>query len=70
MGLAGMWFGIALANGLLVVAISYLIYTAPWEALASAQKQTTDRKNLISDLLNEKPQSKKKENEEDEYERV
>ena len=55
MGLAGMWFGIAVANCLLVLAITFLIHTAPWEALALQQKQKEDRKSLVSNLLSEKP---------------
>ena len=47
MGLQGLWFGIALANGLLVLAIGYLIFSAPWEEIANASNNKLDRKSLI-----------------------
>jgi len=47
MGLAGMWFGIAIANGFLVFAIQIVIKSAPWESIAQNQGKQKARKNLI-----------------------
>ena len=48
-----MWFGIAIANGLLVVAIQRLIVSAPWDKIAEDQNKIKSRKNLIAGLLSE-----------------
>ena len=53
MGLAGMWFGVAIANGALVVAIHRMQNQANWEDIASSQIKIKKRKHLISSILNE-----------------
>mmetsp|Transcript_2578 Transcript_2578/g.4318 ORF Transcript_2578/g.4318 Transcript_2578/m.4318 type:complete len:348 (-) Transcript_2578:98-1141(-) len=39
MGLQGLWFGISVANLLLVLAINHLISTTPWESIAQQKCQ-------------------------------
>lgn len=51
MGLSGMWFGIAIANFLLVVAINHVIQSTNWESIAQRQQQQADRKTLVKSLL-------------------
>ena len=43
MDLAGMWFGISVANGLLVIAIDRLTSSASWESIA----QASERRNIV-----------------------
>ena len=54
MGLPGMWFGIAIANGLLVLAISKVISGAAWQDIATSTNQLKRRKQEIAGLLSEK----------------
>lgn len=53
MGLAGMWFGVAIANGALVVAIHRMQKSANWEEISEGQQKIKKRKHLITSILNE-----------------
>lgn len=43
MGLAGIWFGIAIANALLVGAIHIYLSTADWQSIAEYKSQKTEK---------------------------
>lgn len=51
MGLTGIWFGIAIANFLLVLAIQYHIKTAEWESIALNMEKIGSKKHMVRDLL-------------------
>ena len=53
-GLSGMWFGISVANFLLVFAIAKLVSKANWTQAAKANQ----RKDLVQSLLNVKTSDK------------
>ena len=53
-GLSGMWFGISVANFLLVFAIAKLVSKANWTQVAKANQ----RKDLVQSLLNVKTSDK------------